>query len=148
MKIVVQRVKSANVVVDEHEIARIKQGFLLLVGIENGDNLKLVQKLADKITKLRVFSDENDKMNLSLKDVDGEILSVSQFTLLADTRHGNRPSFTDAMRPELSRPLFEQFNERLKANGIAVATGEFGTDMQVSLVNDGPVTIVFDEKVE
>ncbi|APT17839.1 D-tyrosyl-tRNA(Tyr) deacylase [Amylolactobacillus amylotrophicus DSM 20534] len=147
MRIVVQRVTEASVTVAQNQIARIGKGFLLLVGIEQGDTLSLAHKFADKITKLRVFSDQNDKMNLALADVAGQILSVSQFTLLADTSHGNRPSFTQAMRPELAEPLFEQFNDRLRANGLLVQTGEFGADMQVNLHNDGPVTIIFEERV-
>ena len=147
MRIVVQRVTEASVTVAQNQIARIGKGFLLLVGIEQGDTLALAHKFADKISKLRVFSDQNDKMNLALADVAGQILSVSQFTLLADTSHGNRPSFTQAMRPELAEPLFEQFNDRLRANGLLVQTGEFGADMQVNLHNDGPVTIIFEERV-
>lgn len=144
MKIVIQRVKEAKVTVNQEQIAAIKTGFLLLVGIKSTDTLVEVKKAAAKISKMRIFEDENNQMNLALKDVGGTILSVSQFTLLADTKKGNRPSFTAAMKPKLANQLFENFNDELRKLGLKVQTGQFGADMDVQLVNDGPVTIVLD----
>lgn len=144
MRVVIQRVNHAQVDIDQKTVGKIKRGFLLLVGLKDGDDLTLVKKAADKIAKMRIFEDENGKTNLSLKDVDGEILSVSQFTLLANTKKGNRPSFVEAMRPPKSKELWEDFNKELEDKGFHVETGEFGADMQVSLENDGPFTIVLD----
>ena len=144
MKVVIQRVTSAKVEVAGKLIGEINKGFLLLVGIKDGDTEVEINQVADKISKMRIFEDENEHMNLALKDVNGEILSVSQFTLLADTKKGNRPSFTNAMEPVAANELFEKFNERLRSHDLQVATGEFGANMQVSLVNDGPVTIVLE----
>lgn len=144
MRVVVQRVNKAKVTIDNEVVGKIKRGFLLLVGLREGDKLDQVKKAADKIAKMRIFEDEDGKTNLSLKDVNGEILSVSQFTLLANTKKGNRPSFVEAMRPPKSKDLWENFNQELENRGFHVETGEFGADMQVSLENDGPFTIVLD----
>lgn len=144
MRVVIQRVNRAQVTIDNEVVGKIKRGFLLLVGLREGDKLDQVKKAADKIAKMRIFEDEDGKTNLSLKDVNGEILSVSQFTLLANTKKGNRPSFVEAMRPPKSKDLWENFNKELENRGFHVETGEFGADMQVSLENDGPFTIVLD----
>lgn len=144
MRVVIQRVNKAQVTIDNEVVGKIKRGFLLLVGLREGDELDQVKKAADKIAKMRIFEDEDGKTNLSLKDVNGEILSVSQFTLLANTKKGNRPSFVEAMRPPKSKELWEDFNQELENKGFYVETGEFGADMQVSLENDGPFTIVLD----
>ena len=144
MRVVVQRVNKAQVTIDNEVVGKIKRGFLLLVGLREGDELDQVKKAADKIAKMRIFEDEDGKTNLYLKDVNGEILSVSQFTLLANTKKGNRPSFVEAMRPPKSKDLWENFNQELENRGFHVETGEFGADMQVSLENDGPFTIVLD----
>lgn len=144
MRVVVQRVNKAQVTIDNEVVGKIKRGFLLLVGLREGDELDQVKKAADKIAKMRIFEDEDGKTNLSLKDVNGEILSVSQFTLLANTKKGNRPSFVEAMRHPKSKDLWENFNKELENRGFHVETGEFGADMQVSLENDGPFTIVLD----
>ncbi|WP_251717535.1 D-aminoacyl-tRNA deacylase [Lactobacillus agrestimuris] len=144
MRVIIQRVNHAQVDIDGETVGKIKKGFLLLVGLKDGDELDVVKKAADKIAKMRIFEDEDGKTNLSLKDVNGEILSVSQFTLLANTKKGNRPSFVDAMRPPRSKELWEDFNKELEDKGFHVETGEFGADMQVSLENDGPFTIVLD----
>lgn len=144
MRVVVQRVNKVQVTIDNEVVGKIKRGFLLLVGLREGDKLDQVKKAADKIAKMRIFEDEDGKTNLSLKDVNGEILSVSQFTLLANTKKGNRPSFVEAMRPPKSKDLWENFNKELENRGFHVETGEFGADMQVSLENDGPFTIVLD----
>lgn len=144
MRVVIQRVNKAQVAIDDEVVGKIKRGFLLLVGLREGDELDQVKKAADKIAKMRIFEDEEGKTNLSLKDVNGEILSVSQFTLLANTKKGNRPSFVEAMRPPKSKELWEDFNQELESKGFHVETGEFGADMQVSLENDGPFTIILD----
>ncbi len=147
MRIVLQRVKSASVSIEGSVVGEINQGFLLLVGVGPDDNRDDVSYLARKIARMRIFSDENGKMNLSIDQIGGKILSVSQFTLFADTKKGNRPSFTGAVSPELATQLYEEFNEILSTEyGLSVETGEFGADMQVSLVNDGPVTIIIDTK--
>ena len=147
MRIVLQRVKSASVAIEGSVVGEIEQGFLLLVGVEPDDTRDDASYLARKIAGMRIFSDENGKMNLSIDQVGGKILSVSQFTLFADTKKGNRPSFTGAASPEAANKLYEEFNEILLTEyGLIVETGEFGADMQVSLVNDGPVTILLDTK--
>ena len=147
MRIVLQRVKSASVSIEGSVVGEINQGFLLLVGVGPDDNRDDASYLAKKIAGMRIFSDENGKMNLSIDQVGGKILSVSQFTLFADTKKGNRPSFTGADGPEAANKLYEEFNEILRTEyGLIVETGEFGADMQVSLVNDGPVTILLDTK--
>lgn len=145
MRVVVQRVSKAQVSIDEQVVGKINQGFVLLVGIAPDDGDEQLDYLVRKITNLRVFSDVDGKMNASLADINGEILSISQFTLYADTKKGNRPSFTGAAKPEVAAPLYDEFNRRLAATGIHVETGEFGADMQVELVNDGPVTIIYEK---
>lgn len=144
MRVVLQRVSSASVTVDDQELGAIAQGYMLLVAIQDADTEAELDYLVRKITGLRVFEDEAGRMNLSIQDVGGSILSISQFTLYADTRRGNRPSFTDAGAPAYAEKMYDQFNTKLAATGLTVATGEFGADMKVSLVNDGPVTIIFD----
>lgn len=145
MKVVVQRVSEASVSIDDEVVGSISRGFMLLVGVGPNDTEEDVKYVARKVAKMRVFTDENDKMNLSLDQVDGKVLSISQFTLFADTRKGNRPSFTGAADPELGDKLYQAFNQELReVHGLAVETGQFGADMQVSLVNDGPVTIIVD----
>ncbi|MDT2763875.1 D-aminoacyl-tRNA deacylase [Enterococcus asini] len=144
MRAVIQRVKKASVSVAEEVLGEINQGFVILLGIHESDQMADVEYLVRKISKLRVFEDEAGKMNQDLAAVSGSILSISQFTLYADTKKGNRPSFVKAARPEVAIPLYEAFNEQLQALGIPVATGEFGADMAVSLINDGPVTIIID----
>lgn len=144
MKILLQRVKNANVVVDGEVIGEISQGLLALVGIEPGDDMQSVEKGIDKLLKYRVFSDDEGKMNLSLKNIAGELLLVSQFTLAADTKKGLRPSFTSAATPALGEELFNYAVEYAKTQITKVETGQFGADMQVSLVNDGPVTFLLE----
>ncbi len=147
MKAVLQRVSEAKVEVEGKAVGRIGRGFLVLLGVAGEDTQKHAEVLADKISGLRVFTDENDKMNLSLHDIGGEVLVISNFTLCADCSHGRRPSFINAARPETAEPLYEYFCERIKSNGIKrVEKGVFGADMQVSLINDGPVTIDIDTK--
>jgi D-tyrosyl-tRNA(Tyr) deacylase len=136
----IQRVRRASVTVDEQEVGSIGAGMLVLLGVEATDGPQQLKKLADKVLKYRLFSDENGKMNLNLSQVNGQLLVVSQFTLAADTQSGLRPSFTPAALPEQALPLYEQFVQYCQSQGITVATGRFGADMQVSLVNDGPVT--------
>ena len=145
MKAVIQRVQSAKVEVDNQTIGAIEAGLLVLLGVENGDTPAEVQWLADKIGHLRIFEDAKGKMNDSVKDTAGSILIVSQFTLLADCRRGRRPAFTDAAEPELANRLYIDFQEALKSLGISIETGKFGADMQVTLVNDGPVTIILEK---
>ena len=144
MRVVVQRVNNASVKIAGKTVGQINKGLLLLVGLKEGDGVEQIKKAATKIAKMRIFEDEDGKTNLAIKDVGGQILSVSQFTLLADTKKGNRPSFIKAMKPPKSAELWEQFNEELKKQGLTVETGEFGADMQVDLQNDGPFTIVLD----
>ena len=145
MKIVMQRVSHASVTIDGKIDGAIQQGLLLLVGICPEDGQEDIEYAVRKISQMRIFSDQEDKMNLSVQDVGGQILSISQFTLYADTKKGNRPAFTGAAKPELATALYDQFNQKL-AQTVPVQTGEFGADMKVSLVNDGPVTIVLDTK--
>lgn len=149
MKVVIQRVAEASVTVDHAIVAEIQKGLLVLVGIEDADNLEDVDWLAGKIANLRIFGDENDVMNLSVKEVNGEIIVVSQFTLHALTKKGNRPSYIKASKPEIAIPLYEKFVQQLeKESGKKVQTGIFGADMKVGLLNDGPVTIVIDSKIK
>ena len=145
MKIVIQRVSQASVTIDGKIAGAIQQGLLLLVGICPEDGQGDIDYAVRKISQMRIFSDDADKMNLSVQDVGGQILSISQFTLYADTKKGNRPAFTGAAKPNLATQLYDQFNQQL-AQIVPVQTGEFGADMKVSLVNDGPVTIVLDTK--
>ncbi len=147
MKAVIQRVKYATVKVDNKIIGECKQGFMILLGVIDGDTENDAGKLIKKIPVLRIFEDENGKMNKSLLDIDGEILVVSQFTLAADCSHGRRPSFTASAPPDIANELYEYFVGELKTAGVkSVQTGEFGADMAVELLNDGPVTIVLDSK--
>lgn len=146
MRAVVQRVTEASVTIDGVIVGQISQGLMVLLGVGKEDEEADVIYLADKIAGLRIFTDENGKMNLSLQDIQGEVLVVSQFTLYADCRKGKRPGFSEAALPETSVPLYEQFVARLKTMGLSVATGVFGADMLVSLANDGPVTILLDSK--
>ena len=147
MKVVIQRVSQASVVINNLVVAKIQVGLLVLVGIEDADNQEDICWLASKIAGLRIFSDENNIMNLSLKDIGGEILVVSQFTLHAATKKGNRPSYIKASKPEIAIPMYEKFIKQMEVElGKKVQTGQFGADMKVSLVNDGPVTIIIDTK--
>lgn len=146
MRVVLQRVKHAQVDIEGKTVGRIEQGLFLLVGIKTGDTEDDIQYAADKISGLRIFEDNGGKMNRSVIDADGAILSVSQFTLYGDTSKGRRPSFIEAARPEIAEPLYQVFNEKLRAHGLHVETGVFGADMAVSLVNDGPVTIIVESK--
>ncbi len=147
MKAIIQRVSSAKVTVDGSTVGEIGQGFMILLGVEQGDEERDAFALADKIAVLRIFTDENDKMNLSLLDVGGSALVISNFTLCADCSHGRRPSFIAAARPETAEPLYELFCQRLLQNGVGrVEKGIFGADMKVTLTNDGPVTIDINSK--
>ncbi|MFL0552887.1 D-aminoacyl-tRNA deacylase [Enterococcus hirae] len=146
MRAVVQRVSKASVTIAQQEVGKIDQGLVILLGIHEKDTQDDVDYLVKKITQMRIFEDEQGKMNRSVEDVEGQILSVSQFTLFADTKKGNRPSFISAARPETAIPLYEAFNEGIRNRGITVATGQFGADMAVSLINDGPVTIIIDSQ--
>ena len=146
MRCVIQKVTVASVTVDGETTGAIDNGFMVLVGAQTGDTEADARYCAEKIAGLRVFEDENDKMNLSLADVGGAVLLVSQFTLLADARHGRRPDFIQAARPEVAEPLCETVKALLEAKGLRVETGRFRTHMQVSLVNDGPVTILLDSR--
>ena len=146
MKIVLQEVLKASVTIEDKLYSSINKGYLLLVSFTEGDNLEILEKMANKITKLRVFLDENGKTNLSLNDVKGEILSVSQFTIYADLRKGNRPSYIKCMRPDEASILYDKFNEVLRNLGYKVEVGVFGADMKVELINDGPYTLVIDSK--
>jgi D-tyrosyl-tRNA(Tyr) deacylase len=145
MKIIVQRVLSASVAVDQKTVSEIKKGYLLLVGIGAGDSTDDVQRLVSMVMKIRIFPDAEGKMQHSITEVGGEILVVSQFTLLANFSKGNRPSFHDAAKPEQAKPLFDAFVEGLRVQcGSKILTGVFGADMQVSLCNDGPVTMILE----
>lgn len=147
MKIVIQRVSESSVTVDGKIIAQIQAGLLILLGIENEDTQEDINWLVSKIINLRIFADENGIMNLSVKDIDGEVIVVSQFTLYASTKKGNRPSYIKASKPDIAIPLYEKFVSKLETDfGRKIQTGEFGSDMKVSLLNDGPVTIVIDSK--
>ncbi len=144
MKAVIQRVSEASVKVDDQIVGEIGKGLMLLIGIDENDEKPDADWLIQKILNLRIFGDENDKLNLSVKDISGEILCISQFTLIADYKKGNRPSFIKAAKPEKAVPLFEYFKEEIAKSGLKIEKGIFGTDMKVSLINDGPVTIVMD----
>lgn len=147
MKAVIQRVSESSVTINNEIVAQIQQGLLVLVGIEDADNQEDIVWLTSKIANLRIFADENDVMNLSLKDIDGDMVVVSQFTLHALTKKGNRPSYIKASKPEIAIPLYESFVKKMEIElGKKVQTGQFGADMKVSLLNDGPVTIIIDTK--
>ena len=145
MKIILQKVKKASVSVDNKVVGSIDKGYCLLVGVHKESTEEDAKYLAKKVGQARLFEDENDKINLSLKDVGGSILSVSQFTLYADTKKGNRPSFTNAAGAEKANELYEKFNEFLREEGVTVETGIFQTMMEVNIVNDGPITIVYEK---
>lgn len=144
MKGLIQRVKSASVKIDGDIFSQINNGFLILLGVEKGDSEANADKLAEKISKLRIFEDENDKMNLSIQDVSGEILVVSQFTLAGDCKKGTRPSFDKAELPQRANELYEYFVSKLKEYNIPTKTGKFGAMMDVELINDGPVTFMLE----
>jgi D-aminoacyl-tRNA deacylase len=147
MKAVIQRVSQSSVTINNEIVAQIQRGLLVLVGIEDADNQEDINWLTSKIANLRIFADENDVMNLSLKDINGEMIIVSQFTLHAATKKGNRPSYIKASKPDVAIPLYESFVQQMEAElGKKIQTGQFGADMKVSLVNDGPVTIIIDTK--
>ena len=147
MKAVIQRVSEASVTINGFKVANIRKGLLVLLGIEEADNYEDINWLVSKIANLRIFGDENQVMNLSLKEVDGDMIVVSQFTLYALTKKGNRPSYIKAAKPEIAIPLYERFIIQMETEiGKKVQTGQFGTDMKVSLLNDGPVTILIDTK--
>ena len=145
MKLVIQRVKNASVTVEKKVLGEIEKVFLVLIGIKVGDTKEQADYLVKKLCNLRVFTDENDKMNLSLKDVEGKLLIVSQFTLYANCNDGNRPSFIEAARPEEAIPLYEYFCDECAKRGFEVQKGIFGADMKVQLLNDGPVTIIIEK---
>lgn len=146
MRAVVQRVTNADVKIDRRVNGKIDDGLLVLLGVGNGDTEEDMKYIADKIIKLRIFSDENDKMNLSLEDVGGSMLVISQFTLYGDCSHGRRPYFGNAMEPVSANEMYEKFVAYIREQGIHTETGEFGADMKVSLTNDGPVTIILESK--
>lgn len=147
MRTVIQRVSEASVRIEQEIVAQINQGLLILVGIEEEDALEDINWLVSKIVNLRIFADENEVMNLSVKDIDGELIAVSQFTLHALTKKGNRPSYIKAAKPDIAIPMYEKFVQQLEIElGKKIQTGQFGADMKVSLVNDGPVTIIIDSK--
>ncbi len=145
MRAVIQRVKHASVTIDGNVNGKIDKGYMILVGFNNEDTHEIIDKMVNKIVHLRIFEDENDKMNRSLLDVNGDILSISQFTLYADAKKGRRPSFIEAAKPDISSPLYDYFNEKL-SEYTHVETGIFGADMKVELLNDGPVTLILDSK--
>lgn len=144
MKVLIQRVKKASVTIDENLYSSINKGILALVGIEKGDTIEQVKKLAKKVVNLRIFADENDKMNLSLLDINGEMLIVSQFTLCGNCKKGTRPSFDKSAAPELANNLYEEFVKEVSAYGVKTGTGQFGAMMDVELINDGPVTFMLE----
>ena len=145
MRLVIQKVSQSNVKVDGKIVGEIGKGYMVLVGITEGDDEKIVDKMVDKLVNLRIFEDTENKMNLSLIDIGGSILSISQFTLYANCKDGNRPSFIDAAKPDIAEDLYKYFCEKCKEYQIDVETGIFGADMQVKLINDGPVTIIIEK---
>ncbi|MFD2656822.1 D-aminoacyl-tRNA deacylase [Gracilibacillus thailandensis] len=148
MKVVLQRVKEASVTVDNQVVGQIENGYVALVGVTHEDTEEDVNYLVNKTINLRIFEDENQKMNLSLKDVGGSVLSISQFTLYGDARKGRRPNFMKAAKPDVAENLYEQYNQKLRAEGINVQTGQFGATMNVSLTNNGPVTMILESGIE
>ena len=146
MRVILTTVLQASVRIDDHLVAKINRGYLLLVGFTSGDDKETVDKMVDKILSLRVFPDEHGQINISLQDVNGEILSVSQFTLYADARKGRRPSFVDALRPGEAEPLYDYFNQQIESKHGKLQTGVFGADMKVESINDGPFTLLLDSK--
>ncbi|WP_312761717.1 D-aminoacyl-tRNA deacylase [Epilithonimonas sp.] len=148
MRVVIQRVSEASVKVDNQIVGEIGKGLMLLIGVDESDENSDADWLVKKILDVRVFSDDEGKMNHSVKDINGEILCISQFTLISDYKKGNRPSYIKAARPDKAIPLFEYFKEELKKSGLKTESGIFGADMKVSLINDGPVTLVFDSKTK
>ncbi|AQX87240.1 D-tyrosyl-tRNA(Tyr) deacylase [Elizabethkingia bruuniana] len=148
MKVVIQRVSESEVVVENQSVGKIGKGFMLLIGIDENDEKQDADWLVQKILNLRVFGDEEGKLNLSILDIKGELLCISQFTLIADYKKGNRPSFIKAAKPDKAIPLFEYFKEEVAKSGLKTESGIFGADMKVSLANDGPVTIVMDSKTK
>ncbi|ATL43952.1 D-aminoacyl-tRNA deacylase [Elizabethkingia sp. HX WHF] len=148
MKVVIQRVSESEVVVENQSVGKIGKGFMLLIGIDENDEKQDADWLVQKILNLRVFGDEEGKLNLSILDIKGELLCISQFTLIADYKKGNRPSFIKAAKPDKAIPLFEYFKEKVAKSGLKTESGIFGADMKVSLANDGPVTIVMDSKTK
>lgn len=148
MRLVLQRVTSGSVTIEGRVHGRVNQGYVALVGFSNTDDESILQPMVNKMLNLRVFEDENGKMNLSLLDIGGGILSISQFTLYANCRHGRRPGFTDALKPEKATLLYDQFNEIIRKQEVHVETGIFGADMKVEIHNDGPVTIIIDSEVD
>ncbi|WP_407500578.1 D-aminoacyl-tRNA deacylase [Elizabethkingia anophelis] len=148
MKVVIQRVSESEVVVENQSVGKIGKGFMLLIGIDENDEKQDADWLVQKILNLRIFGDEEGKMNLSIVDIKGDLLCISQFTLIADYKKGNRPSFIKAAKPDKAIPLFEYFKEEIAKSGLKTESGIFGADMKVSLINDGPVTIVMDSKTK
>ncbi len=146
MKFVIQRVTHASVTVDNEVIGKINKGFMVLIGVEDADTIAIADKMVSKLVNMRVFEDENGKMNLALKDVGGELLLISQFTLYADCKKGNRPSFTGAGKPDYANEMYEYIIDKCKNDIAVVEKGEFGADMKVELLNDGPVTIILDSR--
>ncbi len=146
MRAIIQRSKNASVTVDNKVLGEIEKGFVILLGVTHEDTKEDLDYIVKKITNMRIFEDDNGLMNLSIKDVQGDILSISQFTLYASTKKGNRPGFTNAAKPDFALDMYNKFNQTLSDIGIKVETGEFGADMKVSLINDGPVTIILDSK--
>lgn len=148
MKVVLQRVSEAHVKVDNGMVGKIEKGLMLLIGVDETDEISDADWLVKKVLDVRVFSDEDGKMNHSVKDINGEILCISQFTLISDYKKGNRPSYIKAAKPDKAIPLFEHFKEEIKKSGLKIESGIFGAEMKVSLINDGPVTLVFDSKTK
>lgn len=148
MKVVLQRVSEAHVKVDNEMVGKIEKGLMLLIGVDEADEISEADWLVKKVLDVRVFSDEDGKMNHSVKDINGEILCISQFTLISDYKKGNRPSYIKAAKPDKAIPLFEHFKDEIKKSGLNIESGIFGADMKVSLINDGPVTLVFDSKTK
>ena len=146
MRLVVQKVLESSVSVDGNVVGEIKKGYMVLAGFTDTDTPAIIDKMVDKMIGLRIFEDQDGKMNLSLADVNGSILSISQFTLYADCRKGRRPGFTEAAKPDISIPLYDYFNNKIKEYNVHLETGIFGADMKVSLINDGPTTIILDSK--